>query len=151
MGRAGCGPNLKDIDPWRAGTDQINPQEIVAGGLVSQATGTPHHRTAGTTQAEAISTKQLGAGTVCQCWAGTGLSHGFSIHGLDASHQFDNVILPQPCGFSPTALNRSPPPRRPTDTSHLLLPLTHLWAFTLQTLLGSSLHLFGSHKRIQDL
>lgn len=66
------------------------------------------------------------------------------------SHQFDNVILPQLCGFSPTALNCSPPPQRPTDASHPLLLLACLWALTLQTLLSSSLCFFCSHVRIQE-
>lgn len=50
------------------GTGQTNPNKIAMAGLVNQATGTPHHSTAGTTQTKATSTKQLGAGTMHRFW-----------------------------------------------------------------------------------
>lgn len=54
-------------------------------------------------------------------------------------HQFDNVILSQPCGFSLTGMNCSLSPWRPKDASHVLLLLTCLWDFTLQSLFGFSI------------
>lgn len=94
------------------------------------------------------------------CWCDTGQSYfqkadgagrvlgslmAFLLLAWRWSHQFDNVILP--FGFSPTSLNCSAsPPQRPTDASHLLLPLTSLGFHSPDSFQVLTLFLLFPHK-----
>lgn len=140
----------KDSDPWRAGTGQTNPYETVVGGLVNQAMGTaPQHRWHNTGHTY-LHKAAWGWHSALLLGQTLGSVMAFLFLAWMWSHQFDNVILPHPCGFCPTALNCFPLPQRPTDASRLLYPLTRLWAFILPSFLSSSLHLFCYHARIQE-
>lgn len=142
-------PMYKESDPRRAGTGQTNSRKM------SGRAGEPGH---------GHSPPQLWRCDTGQnylqkaAWAGTVLGRvmgslmAFLLLAWRWSHQFDNVILPQPFGLSSTSLNCSTaPPQRPRDASHLLLPLTSLgFHIPDSRILKSSLYFFCSHTRIQE-
>lgn len=97
----------KDSDPWRAGTGQKNPYGTGHGHTTLQHgwhnTGHTHlHKAAWGWHSALLLGQTLGS------------VMAFLFLAWMWSHQFDNVILPHPCGFCPTALNCFPLPQRPT-------------------------------------
>lgn len=110
----------RESGPWRGGTGEIKSSKM------SGKAGQPGH---GHTPPQLCWWDTAQSYLQKAAWAGTVLGSLTAFLLLAwRSHQFDNVILPQPCGFSPTSPNCSaqPPLQRPTDASHLLLPLTSL-------------------------
>lgn len=100
----------KDSDPCRAGTGQTNPYETMVGGLVNQAMGTaPQHRWHNTGHTY-LHKAAWGWHSALLLGQTLGSVMAFLFLAWMWSHQFDNVILPHPCGFCSTALNCFPLP-----------------------------------------